>query len=103
MQNTVMYAAGISQYDIRDPTIMVHQRAKISARISSRAFSSLEMKEHGNGLGPLEGPSILPSLQSKVGQLPYSSTCERVIRKLTPTAFPSLDVESREQGRDYNK
>ena len=83
---------------------MIHQRAMISARISSRALTSLGMKEHGNGFGRLEGLSISPSLRKRAGQLPHcSSTCEYVIRELAPTAFPSLDVESREQRCDYNK
>jgi hypothetical protein len=39
---------------LRYPTIGVNQRAIASARMSSRAFSSLGMKEHENGFVPLK-------------------------------------------------
>jgi len=42
----------------RNSIIAVNQRAIVSARISSRAFSSLGMKEHENGFVPLKRRNI---------------------------------------------
>jgi len=42
----------------RNSIIVVDQRAIASARISSRAFSSLVMKEHENGFVPLKRRNI---------------------------------------------
>lgn len=44
-----------------------HQRAKLSARISSRAFASLGMKEHENGFGRLRVSSASSKALEKDG------------------------------------